>query len=105
MHDVNSVTSYPVEPMYDTEQVGGAIRKAVADRKAFDEGTRKGRFGNWLWWLMIIAIGLYVGYLILFKWGMADKLGILKNVGQAVVQQVATNSSGTQAVPGGTLSG
>lgn len=105
IHEVNSVTSYPVEPMYDTEEVGQAIRKAVADRKAFDEGQKKGRFGNWLFWIAV-ALGVGYGiYLVGFKWGVFESLGIIKHAVAPAVQQVVNNStqSGVTIVPGGTV--
>lgn len=104
VHDINSPTSYPHEPMYDTEQVGEAIRKAVTDRRTFDEGKKKGFGGNWLFWIMIALIVSYAVYLIGVKYGGFAKLqGMFPK--EAVAVTTTTLKNMVTNVPGGTLSG
>ena len=49
---------------------------------------------------MILAVVGYVIYLIGFKYGAFEKLGIIKPVAQAIYQNV---TNGSTVVPGGTL--
>lgn len=91
--DINSATALPTEPQYDTEQVGQLVRKVATDRKALDDGLKKKLWKNWLWY---VAIGLIVIYIIWLAW---SKYGIAELVTGAI--PVAKNTA--TSVTGGTL--
>jgi len=100
--DINNFNAYPDDPLYSSEAVSEAIRRAIADRRAFDEGGKKSSWMNWLKWVAIAAVVGYVGYLVFYQYGLGETLGIIKPAVDTATQgagAVVTN------VPGGTVSG
>jgi hypothetical protein len=99
--DINNFNAYPDDPLYSSEAVSEAIRRAIADRRAFDEGKKKGGIGAWLKYIAIGLVVVYVIYLIGVKYGAFEKLGLIK----PAVDAMAQNSGATITnVPGGTVS-
>ena len=101
--DINSVNALPPEAMYDTEDVGQLVRRAISDTQSFEKPKKGSQWGKWLKYIMIGLIIGYVIYLAITKyhigdWGLFDSLKSgVGAVGKAV-------GGGSEAVTGGTLS-
>lgn len=100
--DINNVTALPQEAMYDTEDVGQLIRRAISDTQSFEKPEKKGKWGKWLKYIAIGLIIAYILYLAVTKYHIGDWFGGIGGSAKGVISGLS--GGGSQAVVGGTIS-
>lgn len=100
--DINNPVALPEDPKYDCEEVGTIVRKAVSGTADFYDAKKKGAW-NWLKWVTIGLVAIYVIYLGITKYHIGDwfDFGSAKNIASNVIGSGNPGVNGS--VPGGSL--